>query len=464
MNEFLKLILYELQSAVGLAIAASVICTVGICLSAVIFRVKYKGERRFPLRQAVVIAVFVGYIAALLCLTVLRTSGYSGMNVHLFRAWREAWNIYSFQNWANVLLNVAMFIPLGVLLPLMWRAFRRWYVTFGASLLTTLTIEILQFLTRRGMFDVDDIFANFLGAIFGYCAVMVVISAVGDGVHKVRRVAEYSVIPLITVASISFIFIVYNVQPYGNLAGASSYRVPTGDAEWSLSCELSDAESTAKIYRAKTRGKDASDAFGIAFLRSLGADGDSFSFSYYDDTTYISDNMTASVFISHRDLSCEYNFFKADGDDAVTDRETIESLLSEYGIAVPAEASFTAEGDGWYSFVFDWDDDGDVAGKLRCKCIVNGNVIMLKHVTDNMTEREYIADERIISQREAYERMVRGDFAGDFYTYTSPARVTVTLCYLDSEIDSKGYYQPVWRFLVEYDGVEAETIMIPAIK
>jgi len=100
--------------------------------------------------------------------TVLRGAGLRGSNFHLFRAWREAWNIMSFKNWANVLLNIAMFVPLGILLPWIHKLFRKWYVMLGSGFACSLAIEIFQAITGRGLFDVDDLFANTLGAIFGY--------------------------------------------------------------------------------------------------------------------------------------------------------------------------------------------------------------------------------------------------------------------------------------------------------
>ena len=46
----------------------------------------------------------------------------------------------------------------------------------------------------------------------------------------------------------------------------------------------------------------------------------------------------------------------------------------------------------------------------------------------------------------------------------SPKNVTVLSCKLEYQVDTKGYYQPVYMFKVMYDGVEDEMrIMIPAL-
>ena len=67
-----------------------------------------------------------------------------------------------------MLLNIALFIPLGALLPLLAGPFRKWYAALAAGFGTTLAIESAQYMLGRGMFDVDDLFLNTLGGIFGY--------------------------------------------------------------------------------------------------------------------------------------------------------------------------------------------------------------------------------------------------------------------------------------------------------
>ena len=67
----------------------------------------------------------------------------------------------------NTLLNVALFLPLGVLLPLIWEQFRtaKSTVLFGFGM--SLAIELLQILTLRAT-DVNDLITNTLGAFLGF--------------------------------------------------------------------------------------------------------------------------------------------------------------------------------------------------------------------------------------------------------------------------------------------------------
>lgn len=67
----------------------------------------------------------------------------------------------------NTILNILLFVPLGVLLPIMWKEFRsaRCIALTGLSL--SLFIEILQIFTFR-LTDVDDLITNTAGAVAGY--------------------------------------------------------------------------------------------------------------------------------------------------------------------------------------------------------------------------------------------------------------------------------------------------------
>lgn len=70
----------------------------------------------------------------------------------------------------NTLLNVALFLPLGFLLPLIWEQFRniKHTVLFGFGM--SLTIELLQMLTLRAT-DINDLITNTLGAYLGFLMV-----------------------------------------------------------------------------------------------------------------------------------------------------------------------------------------------------------------------------------------------------------------------------------------------------
>jgi glycopeptide antibiotics resistance protein len=68
---------------------------------------------------------------------------------------------------SEVLLNYILFIPLGVLLSLCIKnrnvVLRNWL--FAVSL--SLSIEMLQFVFNRGLFEFDDVLGNSVGCLIG---------------------------------------------------------------------------------------------------------------------------------------------------------------------------------------------------------------------------------------------------------------------------------------------------------
>lgn len=67
-------------------------------------------------------------------------------------------------------MNAVMFLPPGILLPLLWPRYRRFSRLAAAGALTSAMIELLQLFCFRAT-DVDDLIMNTLGAALGYLLV-----------------------------------------------------------------------------------------------------------------------------------------------------------------------------------------------------------------------------------------------------------------------------------------------------
>ena len=78
------------------------------------------------------------------------------------------WSYTSKEHLAQVAMNIALFVPLGYFLISVYSKLNRKYLlTFFTALLVSFAVELLQFATFRGMFDVDDLISNVLGAMIG---------------------------------------------------------------------------------------------------------------------------------------------------------------------------------------------------------------------------------------------------------------------------------------------------------
>lgn len=67
----------------------------------------------------------------------------------------------------SFILNIIMFIPLGFLLPILWKKYQNPKSVIIFSFLFSLFIETAQLFTFRAT-DIDDLIANTLGGLLGY--------------------------------------------------------------------------------------------------------------------------------------------------------------------------------------------------------------------------------------------------------------------------------------------------------
>ena len=88
----------------------------------------------------------------------------------------------------QVLSNVLLYLPLGLLLPLVWKRASWWRVT-AAGLALSLVTELVQPVVGRS-FDVDDLIANTLGALAGYGVFALVRLAAPRAVARCRSGAK----------------------------------------------------------------------------------------------------------------------------------------------------------------------------------------------------------------------------------------------------------------------------------
>lgn len=66
----------------------------------------------------------------------------------------------------NLLGNIGVFVPFGVLMPVVFGM--KPLKVYALFLVGLITLELTQLLSRRGSFDVDDVILNSLGFFIGY--------------------------------------------------------------------------------------------------------------------------------------------------------------------------------------------------------------------------------------------------------------------------------------------------------
>jgi len=69
----------------------------------------------------------------------------------------------------NILGNIIPFVPFGFLLPIAYIKYRKFLKVMRISFVSIFGVELFQFVTMLGAFDVDDIFLNMIACLIGYC-------------------------------------------------------------------------------------------------------------------------------------------------------------------------------------------------------------------------------------------------------------------------------------------------------
>ena len=90
---------------------------------------------------------------------------YPRLNINLLPFWDITNGVQAYL--VNSGLNILLFVPLGFILPLLWKEFRSRRAMCFTGFLLSLGIELAQLLNYR-ISDVDDLIMNTLGAFLGY--------------------------------------------------------------------------------------------------------------------------------------------------------------------------------------------------------------------------------------------------------------------------------------------------------
>lgn len=121
---------------------------------------------------------------------------YDPENVYPFRLNLVPWK-YAFKymrrhelRW-NMIGNVLLFVPTGILMPLIYPKMNRFWKVFLAGMGLSLTIELMQLPFASRVTDVDDLILNTVGAAAGYILYWIV-RTICRAVKR-KRVREESV-------------------------------------------------------------------------------------------------------------------------------------------------------------------------------------------------------------------------------------------------------------------------------
>ncbi|MFA9558243.1 VanZ family protein [Evansella sp. AB-rgal1] len=425
------------------------------------YRILLKGKKDLSKKNLILWGMFIGYFIMVIGVTFLnRGSGFQGgTNFALFSSYRQAWHSFSLRHWQFVILNIIMFVPFGILFPLLHKRFQKAIVTIGAAALFTLSIESLQLVTRFGNFVVDDLFNNLLGGIIGYGIFMGILTIRTRGI---RRSCLYFSPLLLVFILFGSMFTYYHWKEFGNLSIVPSQRANMTQAVTTVDIELNESRTSVPVYKAPTFTKATAEEFVVDFFGKLNVDPTNIEVISYQDVGIYSVS-PYNIWFTYLDGSYRFTDFSghsANMNPKDTDEETLVENLSLFGIKLPQDAMFHHIDTGNYEWTVDKNAIGNqlIDGILKVSYYNDDTV---KYIDNELITYDKVRDVQIKSEQEAYEEILDGKFP--FYLNNHRVEsLHVHQVELSYHLDSKGYYQPVYVFHSTFDEHET-TILIPGM-
>jgi len=428
-----------------------------ILLGYLFYRKKLDGKYKISKRKFAVLFLLLGWFLVVLGLTTLsRGANYSDdFNFNLFSGYVNAWNKWSLSELQLILFNMIMFLPMGFLLPLLSKRAERFNVMFCVSLAVTFGIEILQFVTSTGIFELDDLFHNVLGSIMGYALIMGVLHCLRGKKLIWRQIGKALAIPLCIGLVLTGVFAAYQVKELGNIPILPAVKQDMKDIIVTADIILSDHTQTVSLYRnssvnALERGKEAakiiSSQFDLTFSGPVRIEGTNRIFTLKDQ----SGNLYYFNYFMQDGTWNMYSETQAEVLSPVlilSQKEKLEQWMLEKEFLLK-NADFKVQSET----ILRWDMEQPDNIVTRTSSFHEG-VVMLTLTDDlvpfdfmnTIVEKEYLRKVKIISPTQAFERVLEGEF--EIYSPLNKGdKLFISSCEISYIYDTKGYYQPAYRF------------------
>ena len=403
---------------------------VGVAVGVGLARVRVRrGKTALPRGTYLVGVLLWLWLVGMVCVTLLGSRGIWGsgeVNLQLFLAWEEAWYAGDRTAWLYIVLNLALFLPLGVLLPLLETRFQKVTWVLGTAAVLSLAVELLRFVL---------------------------------GLKKREKKAVGYLLPPVACALVFCgIALAYQAQPYGMLPMQSVERVEMSGVEVNTDCPLPDVGETAPVYYAAPWTEANCDEYARPLLTALGEDFDAMEAerSEYrvDYTDPVHHSSLQVLFLGGFYALYQNQSGATEPAPATASREEVLQKLRSLGIPLPDQADFSTEA-GAYCFTVDGVEDGVLyQGQVTCTYREDGQILSL---SDELAAVPQSGEVSICPPEKAVEQVRDGKFldtdgrlsAGrsveeggvvrsDIDTLTIQS---ITLAYLR---DTKDYYQPVY--------------------
>ncbi|WP_181646115.1 VanZ family protein [Paenibacillus anseongensis] len=451
--------------------------TVGfLILYKLIYRKFLQGNKKVSWTKFILSILLTGYLFIVFAITTLsRSANFDNQfNLNLISGFLDVWNNWSLTSFLLLVYNLVVLSPLGILLPFISRKFQSIKNIFLFSVGFTLLIESYQWVTHRGIFELDDLVHNTIGALSGYLIIKLILSYKQESKIRYNSIISAAIIPFFYACLFVGAIFSYHSQEFGNMSIRPSIGTDMSNVSVSSQIALSQESRLLPIYYDVNANQPElalniisklQRSIPLPLVKSSGRDGDNkqYSFEITNDSsyhlTYFTREGTWSLFDELVDTTKELT-------DEATGQK-IEHLLKENSF-IPSDAELKIDQNG----TFRWDAP-NVDPSEYSKDFLNGMVMVdvtdtgkISNLSFDLIENKFIRNAQVISPSDAFEKIKKGKF--DSYNSRKPYRmgdqIKITGMKLMYQYDSKGYYQPVYEFDGSLnDEVSRFSVRIPAL-
>ena len=429
------------------------------------------GEKKLNKKSVLLAIVNLFYLLVVFSAVFMNRNSVSHFEVQrLFSSYKTAWYTCSAQAWRNIVLNILLFVPFGVLLPLWGKKTDKPYFVIPIGAASSLIIEAVQYIFKIGVFEFDDVLNNTVGVLLGYC-VYRLFSAIRNKAVNPKKVIICLLPFLIVTGTFSGIYAAYQIQPYGNLYISNYEKHNMKNTKIICDTTISDKSTTKNIYRAKEY--TVSDAIKQAkcYFQKGNIEVDYKSYVIENDTLKL--NSADGIYHFSMDLTNgTYNFHNEELFQVYTNEtpeisyteDEIRNILKEYSVFPPVNSELTVNENSYYEFshTVSENDKSFCNGTIYCY-LFNSDV--LGQIDNNMVDLNKCTTESIMSEKEVINLIKQGKFySGEYDFENSTIQInSIELTYIN---DSKNYYQPIYCINANLINSEVQEIelFIPALK
>ena len=460
LTEFLRLAI----PSIGLA-GLIVLIVGGIYGFYLLYQKKQGKDIHCSIKKLILSGMLIGYVIVVILATLTSRSHFSyeqKFSFELFSSYRMAINHFQLREWRNIILNIIMGVPLGILLPCLFEKMRHWWLTYLSGLLFTLLIETTQLITHRGIFEMDDILNNTLGCMIGFGLFILGHTLYQKAKKKPIKLRPViiSQFPLIlTILSFVYIFISYSYQELGNLTQAYYKKADMSHIEVISHVPLSHQTSSQPVYKIKTYSdEDYNTLAKTIFHKHQDIIDDKKTEINNHNISFVSKNKDINIFIDKQEATMDITYpgeFQPNTQNLSW--QEVKKIIEKEGISIPEQATFTQIDTGTYEFSINTNTSQQyIQGYISVQINQDHSLSSLSY---QINSYDIYKSYPIISEKQAFQYIKEGQFNQDWMLSLDNEIIihSIKLVYRE---DSKGYYQPVYQFGIEND----QLIYIPAIQ